>query len=712
MRTYGNLCKFAHGMTEQRSRLRHPMYKTSLCKDFPLGKCSFGNRCNFAHSLDELRIHTDAQIGITGNMQAGTEDLPQTPPVQQPKQRQKQQQSSPVQQPQLQPQSAQAKKFQKRYKQQQQLQALLQTPITMLPDGRLLSTFTPVTTNMGDSGAPADAMLPLASGLSKAKDSPVASVRAFGELRKYQSMGTLRTTNQLTPNMDSFGAAQQQQYQQQNVPASALALQDMDDHSSPQFTLGQQHYQTPASIHPPAMAHSPIATVVRPSLAAGVSSSTPLANQQSFAAYDAAKQQLPPPSLHHHFQQEQANVARRVASLSQLPSLRTASPQIGQPSSSLAMTGVNSPAGSGAGSGNLLLQNSFQLSNLGPAAAGRGASGFGQNHHYQHHHRRESSFALAPLDIQSSSPLSRENDEGTTPPPPQQQQTAVQPDFNSVLNESDFARLSLSNTPPQQQQQQQQQYLQHPHAAQRRMLTSSVSMQTLPRFKLPVNWGEQPLPNQHHNHHHQQSSMLSLAATSSTSSSSSGPQHAAAAIVGSSSQSSAATLIDSDVWSNTLPLQQPLPPSASSGGISSHLDPVVQSTNKLYESRFFPSAATGGTASSAGFSGAFSLASPAGLGPNVDPLGIYYPTLGNSSPHASRHQHLRRQQSTDDWMLLRQSRAYGSPNISTDGMPSVGTPLGTTNLDNRLSPLDQLRVAAANRKQFNPSMNDSSVYLF
>ncbi|KAI8325053.1 hypothetical protein GQ54DRAFT_244471, partial [Martensiomyces pterosporus] len=53
---YGNLCKFAHGMTEQRSRLRHPKYKTSLCKDFPLGKCTFGVRCNFAHSLDELRI--------------------------------------------------------------------------------------------------------------------------------------------------------------------------------------------------------------------------------------------------------------------------------------------------------------------------------------------------------------------------------------------------------------------------------------------------------------------------------------------------------------------------------------------------------------------------------------------------------------------------------------------------------------------------------
>ncbi|KAJ1791318.1 hypothetical protein LPJ59_005011, partial [Coemansia sp. RSA 2399] len=300
-------------------------------------------------------------------------------------------------------------------------------------------------------------------------------------------------------------------------------------------------------------------------------------------------------------------------------------------------------------------------------------------------------------------------------------QTAVQSDYNSILGDSDFAQLSISNTAAalpqnQQQQQQQQQYLHHPHAAQRRMLTSSVSMQTLPRFKLPVNWGEHPLPNQqqhHHHHHHHHPSMLGLAAATS-SSGGGAPQHVAA-VIGSSSQSSAATLIDSDVWSNTPP---PLPPS-NNNGLLSHLDPVVQgSSGKLYESRFFPSATTAGTAPP-GFGGAFSLAPPpAVLGPTVDPLGIYYPALGSSGPHASstaRHQHLRRQQSTDDWMLLGQSRAYGSPNINTDGMaPLAGTPAygANANADNRLNSLDQLRVAAANRKQFNPPMNDSSVYLF
>ncbi|KAJ1819294.1 hypothetical protein LPJ56_003678, partial [Coemansia sp. RSA 2599] len=89
---YGHLCKFAHGVCEQRSRLRHPKYKTSLCKDFPLGKCTFGERCNFAHSPSELRA----------NMAAQSVQVPQP------------------------------------------AQALIQTPLTVLPDGRTISTFTPV----------------------------------------------------------------------------------------------------------------------------------------------------------------------------------------------------------------------------------------------------------------------------------------------------------------------------------------------------------------------------------------------------------------------------------------------------------------------------------------------------------------------------------------------------------------------------------------
>ncbi|KAJ2534563.1 hypothetical protein EV175_007015, partial [Coemansia sp. RSA 1933] len=125
----------------------------------------------------------------------------------------------------------------------------------MLPDGRLLSTFTPITANMGsDGGTPASTTSPSALSLSKAKGSTYA-----GELRKYQSTGTLRTTNQLTPNTASFPNAQQtqqtqqQQQQQQFVPGSALALQDMDDYSPTSFMLSQNQ-QVAASVH------SPIAT--------------------------------------------------------------------------------------------------------------------------------------------------------------------------------------------------------------------------------------------------------------------------------------------------------------------------------------------------------------------------------------------------------------------------------------------------------------------
>ncbi|PVU95141.1 hypothetical protein BB561_002016 [Smittium simulii] len=51
---YGESCRFAHGFVEQRGRDRHMKYKSALCKDYPLGKCTFGIRCNFAHSPSEL----------------------------------------------------------------------------------------------------------------------------------------------------------------------------------------------------------------------------------------------------------------------------------------------------------------------------------------------------------------------------------------------------------------------------------------------------------------------------------------------------------------------------------------------------------------------------------------------------------------------------------------------------------------------------------
>ncbi|KAJ2753272.1 hypothetical protein H4S06_003775 [Coemansia sp. BCRC 34490] len=726
--------------------------------------------------MDELRTNGDGQVGITGNLQMGLEASPQGSPSQQQLQAKDLQQTSPTEQPlpqspllppqqqqqQQQQLPSQAKKLQKRHK-QQQLQALLQTPVTMLPDGRLISTFTPVTANMGGgSGSPSAGAAPMSpSSLSRAKGgSSVASVRAFGELRKYQSMGTLRTTNQLMPSIAGLAAsgspsAQQQQQQQQRH----------QHHPSAQSLFGQQQQQqqqqASADSHPSSVLQSPTAAAHHPLIAAGgVPSSMHLAQhqQQSFGAKDSIKQHQQPPSMHQHFQQgqeqEHANVARRVASLSQLPSLRSGSGQMGPQPMSLAMAAAAANGADGSygldggsnGSGNLLLQNSFQLSSLGAPGGSFG------NGHYYNHHRRESSFALTPRDMQSPSHSSlsfRENDEDSTPPPPplhqqhQQQQSVMQSDYSSILNESDFARLSVSSNKPlsqiqHQQYQNQQQYLHHnhhhhhhhhhPHAAQRRMLTSSVSMQTLPRFKVPINWEQQQQQQQQSQQHQSQKSSSSSVSSSAlgagvATTSGSGPA------AGSSSQSSAATLIDSDVWSNTpppstQPAQQQQPPSLFSGNLStSYLDQVAQNTSKqqqMYESRFFPSAASAatGTGESPAF-GAFSLVVAGG----ADPLGIYYPSSlgGHGSPHgAARHQQLRRQQSTDDWMLLRQSRgggaSYGSPGgIAADGAGAMlaatagsGSPLDA----HRLSSLDHLRVAAAQRRQINTPLKDSSVYLF
>ncbi|KAJ2646677.1 hypothetical protein GGH99_008050, partial [Coemansia sp. RSA 1285] len=143
--------------------------------------------------MDELRTNGDGQVGITGNLQMGLEASPQGSPSQQQLQAKDLQQTSPTEQsqpqsPSLSPQQqqqqqqqqqlpSQAKKLQKRHK-QQQLQALLQTPVTMLPDGRLISTFTPVTANMGGaSGSPSAGAAPMSpSSLSRAKGgSSVAS---------------------------------------------------------------------------------------------------------------------------------------------------------------------------------------------------------------------------------------------------------------------------------------------------------------------------------------------------------------------------------------------------------------------------------------------------------------------------------------------------------------------------------------------------------
>ncbi|KAJ2353218.1 hypothetical protein IWW50_003987, partial [Coemansia erecta] len=358
---------------------------TSLCKDFPLGKCTFGNRCNFAHSLNELRS-----------------PLP----------------GSTAQQ------------------QQQQQQA----PMRMLPDGRMLSTYTP-----------------MSAGAAEQDD-------ARG-LRRYQSMGTLRAMPAAT------------------APPSAPAI--------PEATFNTMYDNAPSAFASPTQ-----------------------------------------PLLHLH--QDQSNVARRVASLSQLPTLRSTAAQ--PPSSSAYLHGLG------------LTTNAYT----------------------------------------PTSPLVHRSPVTSSPSPDEYDTTT--PSGHPV---SDPTLVAQSE------------WIQHQYmpATQRRTLTSSISMQTLPRFKVPVAWDAQPvLGSQQHLH--------TISAQSS------------------------ATLIDSDVW--------------ASAAYSPAVDPA---SAKPQESRFFPAAADAQPSLSA-------------ASPRVFP----------SSPYNSHHQ-LRRQQSTDDWVMLGNTHHAAPKSLWEPSMPSVAKSL-------------------------------------
>ncbi|KAJ2080243.1 hypothetical protein H4R24_003218 [Coemansia sp. RSA 988] len=391
---YGNLCKFAHGINEQRSRLRHPKYKTSLCKDFPLGKCTFGNRCNFAHTLDELR--SSPPSGAITPQQQSQQILPQQP----------------------------------------QQQVLVQTPVKMLPDGRLISSFTPMTTasSQGDDDSSAH---------SEARS-----------LRRYQSMDTLRA----------------------GVP------------------------------------HAPVPAIIE-SVYHGTSDSM----SPAFAS---------PTQPLLHLQQGRGNVARRVSSLSQLPSLRTSA----VPPASAYLQGIAGPS--------------------------------------------------AILPYNPTSPLVHQSPVMSTPSPHEFDPPAAQ-----LLSDTNtLATNEWLHYPPQYLQQQQQQ---HQRPMQRRPLTSSISMQTLPQFKNPVSWDAQP------------------AAMPNTAASSLGAQH-----LHTISAQSSATLIESDVWTTNT------------------YSTIQDTTPKPLESRFFPTPVEPHTT-------------------NNESLRAF-----PQSPYVS-HRQLRRQQSTDDWILLR-----------------------------------------------------------
>ncbi|PVV02658.1 hypothetical protein BB560_002885 [Smittium megazygosporum] len=51
---YGDLCRFAHGISELKSRTRHPKYRTSICNNFSkYGYCPYESRCDFVHVISK-----------------------------------------------------------------------------------------------------------------------------------------------------------------------------------------------------------------------------------------------------------------------------------------------------------------------------------------------------------------------------------------------------------------------------------------------------------------------------------------------------------------------------------------------------------------------------------------------------------------------------------------------------------------------------------
>ncbi|KAJ1865212.1 hypothetical protein LPJ73_000085 [Coemansia sp. RSA 2703] len=527
-------------MVEQRSRLRHPKYKTSLCKDFPLGKCTFGDRCNFAHSPNELRIT------LTG------ENPPAT----------------------------------------QSTQALIQTPVTVLPDGRMLSTFTPV---------PGKPTLNATKGTQAS--APLKSLRRVaGDLRRNQSMGTLRAGGR-PPNGLS----------------GKVSLANLKDIAN--VTL--------ATINPPSTKPVAVSPTTATHRKTQVSSQqvSPRTVQQTQARPPNIPLPAPPVNtviqsqqVHYLQQQEQGNVARRVASLSHLPTLRSSPSQtFGPVVSAAANSSISSrPPG-------------FLL-------------GGNQNGAPFVSHMHTSNLTQIPSSQYSpalSSASFRDFDEAVTP--------GAQLD-TATLNSEWLRAHNPHNYQPSVQQPQQQLL----KSSQNRSLTSSISMQTLPRFKLPTNWEQS----------HIGAPTVSASGISTSQFSM-------------SSQNSAATLIDSDVWS-----------SSSYSGFGSEL------SNKPQDSRFFPATAA--------------ATNPA------NGLGSYYGT--RTHPHSQYQQQLRRQQSTDDWVSMRNAYVLSTNTSSNQGhlldmkTSSWGVPGGNGTSDVRTSPLDSIRAEAANRKQgfkpttFNPML--------
>ncbi|KAJ2041517.1 hypothetical protein GGI08_007937, partial [Coemansia sp. S2] len=391
-----------------------------------------------------------------------------------------------------------------------------------------IPTFTPAAAHTSKSSRPSVAASKKQSaGVSSSKVPAIA--RVAGDIRRYQSMGTLRSARPVIKSSDL-----------PTHPVPALPAHDLGLHSASidaGSLAAHQKYAHPSSEHP--------------------------GNTHAQPYSDMAKQPL------HYLQHE--HVARRVSSLSQLPNLRTSS-------------SLSSPAIITAPSNGYFLQ-SFQVATPSQSAS----------YHASPLAQIPPVSAVSPAISLSS--CWESDDAGSLP---------LHTDGNLLATE--YLRLQQtqnyfaptltpsSNT------------ITNAHH-QGRTLTSSLSMQTLPRLQASAGWEQHRYSPQSGNLSSSFPVLKSIA----------------------SSQTSAATLIDSDLWSSTAQFKS-----------FSH----EQQTAKPSESRFFspPSAGTAATLETAG-------AASLGLAKGADPFGIYY--NGAYLPSNQQQQQLRRQHSTGDWISLR-----------------------------------------------------------